>query len=89
MISVKTNDIKTDFKRISKLLLNGEKVLISRPHNKNIVMMSEEEFNQIDKIRRNAEYLAMLDKSQEQIKNGQYEKFTLDGLKNFLEIEED
>lgn len=38
-------------------------MIISRPKNENIVMMSESEYNEIIKAKRNAEYLAMLDKS--------------------------
>ncbi len=46
----------------------GETLIVSRPKNENIVMMSESEYNEIMKAKRNAEYLAMLDKSMAETK---------------------
>ena len=45
-------------------------MIISRPKNENIVMMSESEYNEIIKAKRNAEYLAMLDKSMAEAEAG-------------------
>ena len=38
-------------------------MIVSRPKNENIVMISENEYNEMLKAKRNADYLAMLDKS--------------------------
>jgi len=51
MIAIKTADLKQDFKNIANRIANGEKVLISRPKNENIVMITEEEYNELDKLR--------------------------------------
>ena len=56
MIALKTIDLRQDFKRISELIKSGEKILISRPHNENLVIISEKEYNELDKARHNAEY---------------------------------
>ena len=40
MIALRATDIRKDFKKISTLIFNGEKVLISRPHNENLVILS-------------------------------------------------
>ena len=63
MLAVKSMDVRDNFKKICDKVFNGETLVVSRPKNQNIVMMSEAEYNEIMKIKRNAEYLAMLDKS--------------------------
>ena len=70
MIALRTTDIRKDFKKISTLIFNGEKVLISRPHNENLVILSESEYNELEKIRRNNEYFAKIDISMEQLSQG-------------------
>ena len=59
----------------------GETVVISRPRNQNIYMINETEYNELQKAKRNAEYLAMLDKSEEQLQKGDTITFTLEELK--------
>lgn len=49
---------------------NNQTVIITRKNEKNIVIMSLDNYNQLMKNIRNAEYLAKLDRSMEQIKNG-------------------
>ena len=63
MLAVKSMDVRENFKSLCDKVFEGETVIISRPKNENIVMMSESEYNEIIKAKRNAEYLAMLDKS--------------------------
>ncbi len=70
MIALKTTDIRNNFKKISKLIFTGERVLISRPHNENLVILSEKEYNELEKIRRNNEYLTKIDMSMEQLSQG-------------------
>ncbi|WP_373725092.1 type II toxin-antitoxin system Phd/YefM family antitoxin [Bacteroides heparinolyticus] len=82
MIAVKTTDIRNDFKRIGDLVYTGEKVLISRPHNENLVILSEKEYNELEKIRRNNEYLAKLDKSLEQFAQGYTTEKSLEELED-------
>lgn len=49
---------------------NNQTVIITRKNEKNIVIMSLDNYNQLMKSIRNAEYLAKIDRSMEQIKNG-------------------
>ena len=49
MIVLKTTDIRNNFKKISNLVCTGERVLISRPSNKNIVILSESDENKLEK----------------------------------------
>lgn len=66
MLAVKSMDIRENFKRFCDRAFNGETLIISRPKNENVVMISEKEYNNIMKAARNAEYLSKLDKSQAQ-----------------------
>ena len=70
MIAIKTMDLRNDFKRISDMVISGEKVLISRPRNENLVVISEMEYNELEKARRNAEYLAKIEKAIERVAEG-------------------
>jgi len=80
MIAVKTIDLRNDFKRVSDLVTSGEKVLISRPHNQNLVVLSEKEYNELDKARRNVEHLTMIDESRRQFAEGKTYTFTIKEL---------
>jgi len=80
MISLKTIDSKNDFEKVGNLVTSGERILISRPHNQNLVIISEREYNELDKARRNAEYLAMIDESRQQLVEGATYTFTMDEL---------
>lgn len=70
MIALKTTDVRNDFKKISNLVCSGEKVLISRPHNENLVILTEKEYNELERIRRNNEYLSKIDTSLQQFAEG-------------------
>ena len=61
MTALRTIDLRNDFKRVSELVNSGETVLIARPRNENIVVLSERVYNDLEKARRNAEYLAKID----------------------------
>lgn len=82
MLAVKSMDVRDNFKKICDKVFNGETLVVSRPKNQNIVMMSEAEYNEIMKIKRNAEYLAMLDKSMAEAKAGGFVVKSIDELGN-------
>ncbi len=82
MLAVKSMDVRDNFKKICDKVFNGETLVVSRPKNQNIVMMSEAEYNEIMKIKRNAEYLAMLDKSMAEAKAGGFVVKSIDELEN-------
>jgi PHD/YefM family antitoxin component YafN of YafNO toxin-antitoxin module len=48
--ALKTEDIRKDFKRVSQIAISGEPVLISRPHNENLVLISEKEFHRLQNL---------------------------------------
>jgi len=54
----------------------------SRPHNQNLIVISEAEYRELEKLRRNAEYLAKLEHSMQQFKEGKVVVKTMDELLN-------
>ena len=70
MLAVKSVNVRDNFKEWCDKINMGETVVISRPRNENIYMISEAEYNALQKAKRNAEYLAMLDKSDEELEAG-------------------
>ena len=82
MIALRTVDLRNDFKRVSDLIINGEKVLIARPHNENLVVISEKEYNELEKAKRNNEYLTKLHESFKQAEEGKIV------VKTFEELED-
>jgi len=53
-----------------KKVFNGNTLIISSCKNKNVVALSESEYNEMMKSKRNADYLAMLDKSMAEAEAG-------------------
>ena len=80
MLAVKSMDVRENFKALCDKVFSGETLIISRPKNENIVMMSESEYNEIMKAKKNAEYLAMLDKSMAEAEAGGFISKTIDEL---------
>ncbi len=71
MIAVKSMNVRDNWKEWCNKVFNGETIIVSRPKNENIVMLSESEYNEIMKQQRNAEYLAKLERSREQLQHGE------------------
>ena len=71
MLAVKSVKCRDNFKEWCDKISMGETVVISRPRNENIYMINEAEYNALQKAKRNAEYLAMLDESVAQFERGE------------------
>ncbi len=63
MVAVKGTTVKKDFKNICDRVFNGEVFIISRPKDENVVMVSEREYTELERIKKNAEYLAKIDRA--------------------------
>lgn len=71
MVAVNYSTIRNNLKTYcDKASDDGEIVIVTRKEEKNIVILSMEQYNQLQKQVANAKYLTMLDKSMDQIKNG-------------------
>ena len=77
-------DVRENFKSLCDKVFRGETLIVSRPKNENIVMISETEYNDIMKAKRNADYLAMLDKSIAEAEAGGFVTKTIDELENYV-----
>jgi antitoxin YefM len=85
MVALETTDMKNDFKRVSDIVNSGESVLITRPFNENLVVLSERVYNELEKIRRNNEYLNKIDRSLQQLKEGKVVVKTMEELEAMAE----
>ena len=67
--------------------MQGEKVLISRPKNENIVMITEAEYNQLNKLKENTTARTLKDvlqETQEQARINGTSEFTMDDINDII-----
>ncbi len=83
MLAVRSMDVRDNFKALCDKVFNGETLIISRPKNENIVMLSENEYNELMKAKRNADYLAMIDKSMAEAEAGGFITKTITELESY------
>lgn len=81
MMVTKQMDLRANIKKYFDLAFSGETVIVSRKQNKNVVVISEKEYNELQKAKRNAEYLAKLDRSIEQLEEGNTISLSMDEMK--------
>lgn len=86
MIAIRTVDLRKDFKKVSELVNSGEKVLIARPRNENLVVISEREYNELEKARHNSEYYNMIDSSLREVEAGSLVTFTLEEVEAMIKM---
>lgn len=71
MVAVNYSTIRNNLKTYcDKASDDGEVVIVTRKAEKNVVILSIEQYNLIQKQLANAKYLSMLDKSMQQIADG-------------------
>lgn len=81
MLAVNYSTIRSKLKDYcDKATDEGETVIITRKDEKNVVILSLDQYNALMKSARNAEYLLRLDRSMEQIEHGHTVTKTLDEL---------
>ena len=81
MLAVKSMNVRDNFKDWCNQVINGETLIVSRPKNENVVILSEKEYNELQKAKRNAEYLAMINESLAQFERGETISFTMEELR--------
>ncbi len=81
MLAVNYSTIRSKLKDYcDKATDDNETVIVTRKDEKNVVIMSLDKYNDITKAARNAEYLDMIDRSMEQIKQGKVVVKTMEEL---------
>lgn len=63
-------DVRANLKKYFDMACSGSAIMIPRKENQNVVILSEKEYQILEKARRNAEYLAKLRRADEQIREG-------------------
>lgn len=81
MLAVKSMDVRENFKEWCNKVIGGETLVVSRPRNENVVIVSEKEYNEMAKAKRNAEYLKKLDHSFAQLEQGKTISFSMEELR--------
>lgn len=81
MLAVKSMDVREHFKEWCNKVIGGETLIVSRPKNENVVIVSEKEYNDLQKAKQNAEYLEKLDRSLAQLEHGKTISFTMEELR--------
>ena len=72
MLAVNYSTIRNNLKSYcDQATDNNETVIVTRKDEKNIVIMSLEQYNSMVKAAQNAEYLAKIDRSIEQLERGE------------------
>ena len=78
MLAVNYSTMRSNFKDYcDKATDEHETVIVTRKGEKNVVLMSLEQYNQLTKAARNAEYLAMLDRGIAQLEAGKGQEHEL------------
>lgn len=70
MTIAKQIDIRDNIKKYFDMAFHGETIIVPRKENKNVVIVSQTEYEELQNAKRIAEYYAMLDKSFEELKRG-------------------
>lgn len=81
MITTKPLDLRSNLKKYMDSAFRGELVVISRPKNENVVMVSEKDYSDLIRAKQNAEYLEHLDYSREQLIKNQTISLSMDDLR--------
>lgn len=70
MLAVNYSTVRENLKSYCDKATEGETVIVTRKDEKNVVLISLDEWNALQKAVRNTEYLAMLDRAFDQLRSG-------------------
>ena len=86
MLAVNYSTIRSKLKDYcDKATDENETVIVTRKNEKNVVIMSLDKYNTMVRAAKNAEYLDMIDKSMEQIRQGRTVVKTIDELEELVD----
>lgn len=78
MLAVNYSTIRNNLKTYCDMATDShETVIVTRKDEKNVVLMSLDRYNQLEKAARNAEYLAMIDRGIAQLEAGKGQQHEL------------
>ncbi len=86
MLAVNYSTIRSKLKDYcDKVTDENETVIVTRKDEKNVVLISLEQYNEFLRIKKNAEYLKKLDKSIKQIEEGKIVVKTIEELETIAD----
>lgn len=78
MVAVNYSTIRNNLKNYCDMATDSnETVIVTRKDEKNVVLMSLDKYNKLEKAARNAEYLAMIDRGISQLEAGKGQQHEL------------
>lgn len=81
MLAVNYTTVRNNLKEYCDRVYDENEILIvTRKEDRNVVMMSLEQYSRIEKYLRNLQYLSMLKESDEQLRDGKVVVKTMDEL---------
>lgn len=80
MVIAKQMDVRANIKKYFDIAFDGEPVIVPRKNNRNVVIVSEADYKELEKARRNHAYLSMLEESDRQYAEGRVVVKTMDEL---------
>ena len=81
MLAVNYSTLRNNLKNYCDTVTdNNETVVVTRKDERNVVLISLDEYNTLIKAAKNAEYLSMIDRSMAQLENGNVITKTIDEL---------
>ncbi|MDR0877029.1 MAG: type II toxin-antitoxin system Phd/YefM family antitoxin [Treponema sp.] len=83
MIALKAADVRNNFKNVCNLVAAGEPVIIPRPKNENIVLISEKRLSYLEKLEENIEYEQRIKAALDNLNNGGGLSFEMKELEAF------
>lgn len=85
MTATVATDLKANLKFYIDKAVSGDSVIITRPKRKNAVLISEEEYNELLRIKQNAEYMYKMNTSIQQAKDGKVVKKSMEELERLAD----
>ena len=71
MYAIKATTLRQNFKDTCDRVYNGETLIVTRPNDQNIIMLSESQYEELQKAQRNLEYITMIDRRFEALERGE------------------
>ena len=85
MTITEQKDISKNINKYFDMAFDGEPVMIPWKENRNVVILSEAEYQEMAKAKRNIEYLNMLNESDRQLREGRVIVKTMEELEAMAE----
>jgi antitoxin YefM len=73
-------DLKANLKYYIEKAVGGDSIIITRPKKENAVLISESEYNELLRLKNNADYIYKLNRSIQQAKDGKVISKSLEEL---------